>query len=84
MPSLFLFIESDSPAYSQHLKNYLGMLPSVGFSGGAMVETLPANAGDSEDPGLIPGSGRFPGEGHGNHSSILARRIPWTEEPGGL
>ena len=36
------------------------MFPSVGFSGGAMVETLPANAGDSEDPGLIPGSGRFP------------------------
>ena len=25
-----------------------------------------------------------PGEGHGNHSSILVWRIPWTEEPGGL
>ena len=24
------------------------------------------------------------GEGNGNHSSILAWRIPWTEEPGGL
>ena len=28
-----------------------------------MVKNLPANAGD---PGLIPGSGRFPGGGHGN------------------
>ena len=34
--------------------------------------------------GSIPGSGRSPGEGHGNHSSILAWRIPWTEEPGEL
>ena len=24
------------------------------------------NAGDTEDAGLIPGSGRYPGEGHGN------------------
>ena len=23
-------------------------------------------------------------KGTANHSSILARRIPWTEEPGGL
>ena len=28
-----------------------------------MVKNLPANAGD---PGLIPGSGRSPGEGNGN------------------
>ena len=33
--------------------------------------------------GLIPGSGRSPGGGHG-HFSNLAWRIPWTEEPGGL
>ena len=30
------------------------------------------------------GSGICPGEGNGNPSSILAWRIPWTEEPGGL
>ena len=34
--------------------------------------------------GLIPGLGRSPGEGHGSHSSIVARKIPWTEEPGRL
>ena len=27
---------------------------------------------------------RSPGEGDGNHSSILAWRIPWIEELGGL
>ena len=31
-----------------------------------MVKNLPANAGDSGDVGLIPESGRFPGEGNGN------------------
>ena len=35
-------------------------------------------------PGSIPGSGRSPGEGNGNPLSILAWRIPWTEEPGEL
>ena len=30
----------------------------------------------------IPGSGRSPREGHATHSSILAWKIPWSEEPG--
>ena len=37
-----------------------------------VVKNPPANAGDIEEAGLIPGSGRFSGEGHGNHSTILA------------
>ena len=36
------------------------------------------------DPGSIPWWGRSPGERNGYPSSILAWRIPWTEEPGGL
>ena len=32
----------------------------------------------------IPGSGDPLEEGMATHSSILAWRIPWTEEPGGL
>ena len=36
------------------------------------------------DTGSIPESGRSPGEENGNPSSILAWRIPWTEEPGRL
>ena len=46
-----------------------------------MVKNQRANAGDT---GLIPELGRFPGEGDATHSSILAWRIPWTEEPDGL
>ena len=49
-----------------------------------VVNSLPANAGDIKDVALIPGSGRSPGGGPATHSSILAWRIPWTEEPGGL
>ena len=34
-----------------------------GFLGSSVIKNPPANAGDV---GLIPGSGRSPGEGHGN------------------
>ena len=53
----------------------------VGFPGGSAVKNLPLNAGNL---GLISGLGRSPGGGNGNHSRILAWRIPWTEGPGGL
>ena len=36
------------------------------------------------DTGLIPESGSFPGGRNATQASILARRIPWTEEPGRL
>ena len=48
------------------------------------VKNSPANAGDLSNGGSIPGWGRSPGGGHGTHSSVLAWKIPWTEEPGGL
>ena len=38
------------------------------------------NAGDAGDVGSIPRSRRSPGEGKAIHSSILAWRMPWTEE----
>ena len=57
---------------------------SVGSPGGSVVKNLPARAGDAEASGSIPGSGRSPGGGNGNPLHILAWRIPWTEEPGGL
>ena len=31
-----------------------------------VVKNLPANSGDVRDTGSFPGSGRSPGEGHGN------------------
>ena len=49
-----------------------------------VVKNPPVSAGDERDGGSSPGSGRSPGGGHGTHSSTLAWRIPWTEEPGGL
>ena len=54
---------------------------SLGFPGGSVVENLPANAGDT---GLVPGWEDPLKEVMATHSSILAWRIPWTEEPGGL
>ena len=49
-----------------------------------VAQMLKASAYNAGDLGSIPGSGRSSGEGNGNHSSILAWEIPWTEEPGGL
>ena len=34
-----------------------------------------------EDPGLIPGLGRSPGEGMATHSSILAWKTQRAEDP---
>ena len=49
-----------------------------------VVKKPPVSTGDMGDMRSIPGSGRSPGEGRTTHSSILAWRIPWTEEPDGL
>ena len=56
----------------------LGSLPSMGFPGGSDGKESACNAGDL---GSVPGLGRSPGEGNATHSSILALKIPWTEEP---
>ena len=52
-----------------------------GFPGGSDGEESACSAGGL---GSVPGSGRSLEKGMGAHSSILAWRIPWTEEPGGL
>ena len=46
-----------------------------------MVKSLPCNAGD---PGSIPGWEDPLEKEMAAHSSTLAWRIPWTEEPGRL
>ena len=56
-------------------------LDATDFPGGSNGKASTYNAGDL---GLIPGSGRSSGERMATHSSILAWKIPWTEEPGGL
>ena len=42
------------------------------FPNDLALRNLPANAGDARDKEMT------------THSSVLAWRIPWTEEPGGL
>ena len=49
-----------------------------------MEKHLPVNARDSRDVGLIPGLERFLEKEMATHSSILAWKFPWTEEPSGL
>ena len=49
-----------------------------------VVKNLPVNAADIKDPGSILGWEDPLEEEIATHSSILAWRIPWTEEPGGL
>ena len=48
------------------------------------VKNLPAVQEMLADTGLIPGSEDPLEEEMATHSSVLAWRIPWTEEPGGL
>ena len=50
-----------------------------------MARNATANAGDVRHVGLILGlEDPLEEEGMATHSSILAWRIPWAEEPGGL
>ena len=53
----------------------------VGFPCGSGGKESVCNVGD---PGLIPGSGRSPGEGNGNPLQCSCWEIPWTEKPGRL
>ena len=53
----------------------------MGFPGGSDIKESACNVGD---PGSILGLGRSLGEGNDYPFSILAWRIPWTEEPNGL
>ena len=53
----------------------------MGFPGGVDGKESASNAGDL---GSTPGWEDPLEKGVAIHSSILAWRIPWTEEPGGL
>ena len=52
-----------------------------GFPGDSDSRESAYSAGD---PSSMPGSGRSPKKDMATHSSFLAWRIPWIEEPGGL
>ena len=46
-----------------------------------LVKNRLANAGDSRDVGLIPGSGRLPGEGNGNPLQYSCLEKPMNRRP---
>ena len=56
-------------------------LPDWGFPDDSDSKEPACNVGD---PGSVPRSEDPLAKGTATHSSILAWRIPWTEEPGGL
>ena len=59
----------------------LKLLPT----GVLVVKNSPANAGDVKRHGFNPWVGKIPlEEDMATHSSVLAWRIPWKEESGGL
>ena len=49
-----------------------------------VAQTVKESAWNAGNPASIPGSGRTLEKGMATHSSILAKTIPWTEEPGRL
>ena len=70
---------------SDATKINLGLLFLSALNSNAQLADLPKESTCSVgDLGSIPGLGRSPEEGMATHSSILAWRVPWTEEPGGL
>ena len=77
--SLSYFSDTETPTRWEKLMIKDGMLPTLLVA--QTVKNPPASAGDT---GSIPGSGRPLEKGMATHSSILALRISWTEEPGGL
>ena len=63
------------------LNCYLIFYFGASLMAGSVGKESACNAGDL---GSIPGLGRSLGKGMATHSSILAWRISWTEEPDGL
>ena len=49
-----------------------------------MVKNLLAKAGNTEDTGSIPESGRSPGRGNSNPPVLLSGEFHGQKEPGGL
>ena len=54
----------------------------MGFPGGSVVKNLPASVGDAGDLVRSLGWEDPLEEEMATHPSILAWKIPWTEEPG--
>ena len=75
-----LFLGLNGPSRILGDRGHLGIiLLNWSFPGVSDGKESACNVGD---PGSIPGSGRPLEKGMATHSSILAWRMLWTEEPG--
>ena len=61
----------------------ISLIIDKGFLGGSMVKNLPAVQEMQETRVQYLGGEDPLGEGMATYSSILIRRVPWTEGPGG-
>ena len=75
MFSVSTIVFTDSLGFRCQLQGFLG------FPDGSAGKESSCNAGDM---GSIPGLGDSLEKEMATHSSILAWKIPWTEEPGRL
>ena len=84
----FLYRLVINPSFQPHSHSLLVPGPSWGLYGASqvvlVVKKLPTNAETQEMQVQSLGREDPLEEGMATHSSILAWRIPWTEQPGGL
>ena len=76
MPFWNVFYTLDSSSFLWLLKSAKGRASQVAL----VVKNPPVNAGDIRDMGLIPESGRSPGEGHGNPLQYSCLENPMDRE----
>ena len=86
MSSLEKYLFASSPLFKSDYLVFVIELHELFIYLGPVIlyKKLPANAGDTGNTALMPGSGRSPGEGNGIHSGVVAYGIPWREVPGRL
>ena len=68
-------------SYNPMITHFSLPTPVLGFPGGSVVKSPPANAGDE---GSIPGLGRSPEEGNGNPLQYSCLGNPMDRGAGGL
>ena len=85
MAFALVLLEGRSLGFESHLAHICRMGHTFefkgGFPGGSDTKVSACN---TDDPSLTPGLGRSLEKGMAASSSILAWRIPWTEELDGL
>ena len=81
-PQLFFNL---NPRSFLHATPYQMLIRHGGFPGGSSGKNIPDSTGDERDAGSIPGDWGDPVEKTlATHSSVLAWRVTWTEEPNRL